>query len=162
MHNSKICFKCNIDKPLSEFYKHEQMADGHLNKCKECTKKDTRLNIEKNKDYYIEYDRSRANIPKRVAARLAYSKTEAGRAAARKSREKWSEHNVIKRSASYIVNNAIKHGRLIKPNVCEACGKGSQIIHGHHDNYDYPMIVRWLCPSCHSKWHKENGSGLNG
>jgi hypothetical protein len=39
---TKICFKCNIEKPLSDYYKHKMMSDGHLNKCKVCTKKDTR------------------------------------------------------------------------------------------------------------------------
>lgn len=55
----KTCFKCNQVKPLNRFYKHKQMGDGHLNKCKDCTKSDTRQNLKKNRDYYKSYDRKR-------------------------------------------------------------------------------------------------------
>lgn len=43
----KTCFKCETDQPLWEFYKHPEMADGHLNKCKRCTKVDAKQNREK-------------------------------------------------------------------------------------------------------------------
>lgn len=58
---TKKCFKCGAIKPLFNFYKHKQMKDGHLNKCKDCNKKDTKDNRKKNIDYYREYDRKRGN-----------------------------------------------------------------------------------------------------
>lgn len=42
----KKCFKCKKVKPLDQFYKHAQMADGHVNKCIDCNKKDVKDNYD--------------------------------------------------------------------------------------------------------------------
>lgn len=57
----KTCFKCNIAKPLTEFYKHPAMADGHLNKCKQCTKSDVRVHYAVNisDPVFVERERTR-------------------------------------------------------------------------------------------------------
>ena len=60
-----------------------------------------------------------------------------------------------------ITHKAIARGRLIKK-PCECCGagidskrkNGSSAIHAHHDDYNKPLEVRWLCSSCHHKWHQ--------
>ena len=64
----KTCFKCGVEKPLDDFYKHQMMSDGHLNKCKECTKKDTKDNRASNHDYYKAYDLERSKLPHRKKA----------------------------------------------------------------------------------------------
>lgn len=43
---TKVCFKCNEQKPITEFYKHNKMSMGVVNKCKVCNKLDVK------KDYY--------------------------------------------------------------------------------------------------------------
>lgn len=148
----KTCFKCLKTKPLSQFYKHPKMADGHFGKCKECTKKDVRENRAARIAYYIEYDRLRAMNPARVAARQAYQKTKAGKRSIKKSKRKWLAHNANKRAAHVIFGNAVRDGKITKA-PCEVCGSTIR-IHGHHDDYTKPLEVRWLCPKHHYEVHR--------
>ena len=51
------------------------------------------------------------------------------------------------------INNAIKLGKLIRK-PCEVCG--TEPTDAHHDDYNKPLEVRWLCKRCHVEWHKDN------
>ena len=160
--NVKKCFKCKTDKPLSEFYKHKQMKDGFVNKCKECNKKDVSENYRKNIDHYKKYEKQRALLPHRVKARYDYSQTGQGKEKGNEAKKRWSENNAIKRGAATIVGNAVRDGRLKKQYSCSECNISGVRIHGHHEDYAKPLEVRWLCSACHSEWHDKNGAGING
>lgn len=59
--STKICFKCKVEKPIIDFYKHSKMSDGHVNKCKTCNKNDIHKNYEDNvkKEGWIEKEQKR-------------------------------------------------------------------------------------------------------
>lgn len=143
----KTCFKCNKELPLDMFYKHPQMKDGRVNKCKECNKKDVRENRAANIDYYREYD-------------IARSKTEKRKSLNTKLTKRYRVINKVKYAAHSLVSNEIRSGRMKKPDACSQCDSKDRVIHGHHDDYTKPLDVRWLCVICHKKWHKENGEGF--
>lgn len=138
----KKCFKCGEIKNLTDFYKHPGMADGRLNKCKECNKKDVRENRLKKIEYYREYDRIRGSRQTKEYRDWYVAKYP----------RKYAAHNAV--------SNAIRDGYLI-PQPCEECGS-KKYIHAHHDDYLKQLDVRWLCAACHRDWHLKNGEGKNG
>jgi len=154
----KECFKCGEEKDFSSFYKHKQMKDGYLGKCKDCAKKDSIENRNKNIQKYIQYDKDRANLPHRVEARKKYSLTEAGKLARKKANKNYVKKHPNKYKAHIIVNNAIRDKKLFRE-PCEICGEAKS--HGHHDDYMKPLNIRWLCAKHHNEWHKENGEAKN-
>lgn len=149
----KKCFKCGKEKELSEFYAHKAMSDGHLGKCKECSKKDVRRNYFQNHDHYIEYERSRLDNPKRVEARNQHSRW------LRKNRPEVvkgyrSKYSKVKTLASRALNNALRSGRVEKK-PCVVCGNIKS--EGHHEDYNTWYDVIWLCRKHHGFVHRFSG-----
>jgi hypothetical protein len=140
MEATKSCFKCGEVKSLSAFYKHPRMADGHVNKCKECNKSDNAANRLRNIDSVREYDRARGN---RLSPEMV---------------QRYRDKNPKKRAAHVKVGNAIRDGVLV-PQPCEVCGELQ--VHAHHTDYDRQLDVMWLCPVHHKAWHKEHSEGAN-
>lgn len=149
--NSKTCFRCNAEKPLTEFYAHPQMGDGHLNKCRDCAKKDTadrHARLSQDPAWAIS-ERKRHRIKSRKAR--AEGRAHVFTTEERQMRtDKWAENHPEKAAAHKKVRKAIKSGTLI-PQPCEKCG--ALEVEGHHDDYSKPLEVRWLCVPHHNEHH---------
>lgn len=129
-----MCVRCGAEKPLSDYY----AKDRTCKVCRCVIVKERR----KTNPKVQEYDRQRGN-------RQTLEDTRAYR-----------EANPKKYKAQIWVNNAVRDGRLVKSTVCEVC-ESTLHVEGHHDDYDQPQVVRWLCSRCHSLWHRDHGEGLN-
>lgn len=129
----KKCFKCGEEKPLSEFYTHKQMSDGHLGKCKECTKIDVakRYYDPESRQRIKEYERKRFRDPKRKEKIAEYQRK-------RRSKNKKDWARQVTR-------------RKLKPQPCEICG--AHKTEAHHEDYSKPLSVRWLCFRHHREAH---------
>ena len=134
---TKICFKCNKEQDIDEFYKHPKTADRHLGKCKTCTKKDVSKNYQDKRQQYALYEQERYQQPKRRVFCLDNQ---------RKRRKNHPE----KYKTATAVSNAIRNGKLIKQ-PCEKCGDIK--VQAHHEDYSKPLDVAWLCRKCHLSLH---------
>jgi len=133
----KQCFKCQQVLPVKEFYRHPAMRDGHLNKCKDCTRKDVSRNYRTNREYFQEYDALREKDPKRRRKKSSYQK-------------RYRERNPGKVRARRKLRRAVRSGEL-EPQPCRRCG--SLEVEAHHGDYLRPLDIEWLCFRCHRKRH---------
>ena len=50
-------------------------------------------------------------------------------------------------------SRVLKTGRVQRPTACERCGTETGQLEGHHDDYNKPLDVTWLCRPCHNIVH---------
>lgn len=80
-----------------------------------------------------------------------------GEASTRHARQaKWRERNPLKRWAHLATASALKRGILVRE-PCEVCGEAN--VDAHHDDYDRPLRVRWLCRKHHKAEHRGEMTG---
>lgn len=62
----------------------------------------------------------------------------------------------IKRLAQQAVTQAVREGRLVRrPCEIHNCPHPLSGVVAHHDNYSFPLRVRWMCRSHHVSFHAE-------
>jgi len=62
------------------------------------------------------------------------------------------KHHPKRAGAHHRVREGLRRGLLSRPPRCEVCGRECKVI-AHHEDYDKPLEVEWLCRACHAKRH---------
>jgi hypothetical protein len=154
----KSCPACKSSLPITEFWKDNAKASGYSSCCKKCRKQymaqpEMQQYKKRQATYRSKYNK--LNRQKRcVGARKYYAKN------AEKIRDyhrKWRalSENKKKQHAVSCIKLALKQGKLIRPAHCEindASCYGQ--INAHHDDYNKPFEIRWLCRSHHIWYHR--------
>lgn len=136
--SEKLCRGCGQTLSIEEFYVHPQMKDGHLNYCKACVR--ARINQFRVEHFeeMRDYDRERAKRPERIArAKLLTARC---------------SERMGYRKVHSVVNNAKRDGKIAPPSTCGYCGRETRLV-AHHESYDQPLNVVWLCQACHVRLH---------
>ena len=140
-----LCARCSCEKDASAFYANDRT-------CKDCRKAMVSANRVARADQYRDYDRGRANRPDRVAARLAYQKTDAFKAGRPAVLERYRNNHPLRAKANTAVSNAVRDGRLTRW-PCRVCGDKAE---AHHPDYSNFLGVVWLCVNHHAQLHAEH------
>ena len=72
---------------------------------------------------------------------------------AREYSGRWGSRNALRYNARKATNRAIREGRLTIKLNCEECGDSP--TNKHHNDYNDPMDITWLCGPCHRAKHPE-------
>jgi ribosomal protein S27AE len=90
------------------------------------------------------------NREKLLAYKHSYNISEKGKEIQAAAKRKFR----AKANARSLVFQAVRDGTLIKPDVCQECGR-QVLLNGHHEDYSKPRDVVWLCVRCHHRLHRK-------
>lgn len=170
----KVCTKCNIEKPFSEFYKQSRNKNGLQPKCKSCDskkrmewhKKHRDESILRNNQYYLQnrdaiLERQKKYRDENPELSPIYDRSRKARIVGAEGHHNQSE---------------IKNIFSMQRGLCANCStklfiSGKQKFHVDHisplsrGGSNWPSNLQCLCPTCnlrkHAKdpiaWAKENG-----
>jgi len=161
----KTCLVCKKELEESNFHKDKKRNDGLNPWCRICCK-EYQKNIPKNKrqeyekiNYFKNKDKillkmaedRRKNPEKYLLKNKLYKLKNPDKCANYRkiSRERHKEERKIHR----LVKKMVDKGVLYKSTYCVDCKKDCK-TNGHHENYNKPFDVIWLCHQCHMKRHR--------
>lgn len=64
-----------------------------------------------------------------------------------------------KSRARHAVEGELRAGRMSKPDTCSGCGASGR-IEAHHEDYDNPLLVVWLCVRYHNLRHPKRKAAI--
>ena len=131
----KTCSICGIEK-------EDKLFNGR--RCLPC-----RVNIKR------EYRSTDEGKRRRLIERSKYRSTAKGAEIMRKAKLKNRSAFPNSRKARRILAKNISLGKITRPDNCSECHCLCK-PEAHHDDYDHPLDVRFLCKACHVAWHKCN------
>jgi hypothetical protein len=136
---SKICTKCKIRKPIRKFHKNRSKKDGYNYNCYECyqiyfAEWKKRTNYDR-KEYFRNYT-SDPKIKKHISQYMTDYR--------RKNPLEKKKHDARQK-----LNTAIRYKRMSR----RPCFCGKKKSEAHHENYNKPLDVQWLCKLHHEQLH---------
>jgi len=128
----KMCHNCGRLLPLEAYGRSARSYDGRANKCNDCIR--AQRESPEHKERTRLYDEWRRGLDHRKADLIEQQ---------RRRRERLPER---KRARDLVA-------RHLTPEPCVICGAAK--AEGHHEDYDKPLDVVWLCRRHHREYHQE-------
>jgi len=91
--------------------------------------------------------------PNRKSTYRKYRQSEKGRASRVANQKAYADRWPEKIKAQVAVSKAKRTGDITEQ-PCEICGNLN--VEAHHDDYNEPLNVRWLCKKHHDEYHRRN------
>lgn len=148
----KKCSRCGRVMPEECFSSDRTKKSGLSIACKDC-------NAERCRRYY---DRKYRGVKDSGLIKRGWTKGKSKREA-RDSinaacKRRWGNQSKrVKGKAKFKLHQSIVSGEVEKGTFCLVCGSRKE-VQAHHEDYNRPLDVIWLCRQCHAFFHNEKRS----